>query len=172
MTKVSFADNRKKAQEAGLLGGGNYLKLQEGENRLRLVSECLEHPGEYNGRPTFKWLCYVIDRKDGKIKPFFMPDTIYKQIMGYQLNPEYTFDEVPMPYDITITAIGAGTKEVDYSTQAARTNTPLTAAELALLRGTQPIRELQVALREEDGDAKGPVGAGSEGPNIEMEMPM
>jgi hypothetical protein len=72
------------------------------------VSECIEHPGEYNGKPRFKWLCYVLDRRDAKVKPFFMPHTIYKIIEGFQQNPEYAFDEVPMPYDITIVAKGAG----------------------------------------------------------------
>lgn len=155
MTKVNFADTRKKADEAGLIGGGSYLKLQEGDNRIRLMSECLEHPGEFNGKPTFKWLCYVIDRTDGKVKPFFMPHTIYKHIEALQMNPEYTFEEVPMPYDITIHAKSAGKLEVEYTITAARTNTPLTPAEKALFQGTMPIRELQQALREEGGIAKG-----------------
>jgi hypothetical protein len=140
MTKVNLAEGRKKAESEGLLGSGDYLKLQEGENRIRLLSECLEHPGEYKGTPTFKWLCYVIDRKDGKIKPFFMPHTIYKHIEALQQNPEYVFDEVPMPYDVTIIAKGAGTKEVEHSTVAARSNTPLTPAELALFKGTEASR--------------------------------
>lgn len=92
-----------------------------------------------------------IDRKDGKIKPFFMPNTIYKDIEKFQRDPEYVFDEVPMPYDVTIHAVGAGTKDVEYTTVAARTNTPLTPAELALFRGTEPIAELQRKLQEESG---------------------
>jgi hypothetical protein len=75
---------------------GDYLKLQEGTNKVRSMSECLEHPGEVNGKPTFKWLCYVLHRKDGRIKPFFMADTIYKQ-----MDPGYEFDEVPM-HDLII----------------------------------------------------------------------
>jgi hypothetical protein len=86
MTKVNFAASREKAEKEGLLGRGDYLKLVEGDNRTRLMSECLEHPGEYQGKPTFKWLCYVMDRKDGKIKPFFMAHTIYKAIEALQLN--------------------------------------------------------------------------------------
>jgi hypothetical protein len=153
MTKVNFAEARKEAQKKGLLGKGDYLKLQEGANKVRLMSECLGHPGEFNGRPTFKWLCYVLDREDGKIKPFFMADKIYKQIQALQTDPEYAFDEVPMPYDITINAEGAGTKEVTYVVTAARQNTPLTPAEKALLRGMKPIQELQDALSAERQNA-------------------
>jgi hypothetical protein len=55
----------------------------------------------------------VIDRTDGKFKLFFMPNTIYKQIEALQENPDYEFTDVPMPYDITINAKGAGSKDVE-----------------------------------------------------------
>jgi len=148
MTKVNFAEARERAEKEGLLGGGDYLKLTEGDNRIRLMSECLEHPGEFKGQPTFKWLCYVLDRKDGKIKAFFMAHTVYKLIEALQMNPDYVFEEVPMPYDLTINAKGAGTKEVVYSVIPARANTPLTQAELTAFTEAQPIRELQKAVYE------------------------
>jgi hypothetical protein len=153
MTKVNFAEARQRAEAQGLLGAGSYLKLQEGDNRLRLMSECIEHPGEYGGKPTFKWLCYVLDRKDGKIKPFFMANTIYKLVEALQLNPDYAFDEVPMPYDITVNARGAGTKEVVYSVLPARNATPLTENEAHQLREIQPLRELQKAIYEVGADS-------------------
>ena len=153
--KVNFAEARKRAEAEGLLGAGSYLKLQEGDNRVRLMSECLEHPGEYKGKPRFQWLCYVLDRKDEQIKPFFMAHTIYKQIEALQLNSDYAFDEVPMPYDITINAKDAGTKEVVYTVVPARSNTPLTEAEAVALRDIQPIRELQKAVYGTAADGQG-----------------
>lgn len=175
MAKVNFAANREKAEKEGLLGKGNYLKWQEGDNRIRLMSECLEHPGEYQGTPNFKWLCYVLDRKDGKIKPLFMAHTIYKQIEALQLNEDYKFDEVPMPYDITINAKGAGTKEVVYTLMPARANTPLTPAEKALFMGMTPIKDLQAALREQqpvsEQEPTRPLDDSDPGPDIEMDMP-
>jgi hypothetical protein len=168
MTKVNFAEARKKAEADGLLGSGGYFKLQEGDNRVRLMSECLERPGEYNGKPTFKWLCYVLDRKDGQVKPFFMAHTIYKQIEAFQLNPEYAFEEVPMPYDITINAKGAGTKEVDYTVVAARQNSQLTVDELKALEAQKPIRELQKALN--DGSASLSPNKPQAGPDLEIQV--
>ena len=44
MTKVNLSEARKKAEDEGLLGGGNYLKLQESANKVRIMSEFLEHP--------------------------------------------------------------------------------------------------------------------------------
>jgi hypothetical protein len=173
MTKVNFAANREKAEKEGLLGKGDYFKVQEGANKVRLMSECLEHPGEYLGKPTFKWLCYVLDRKDAKIKPFFMAHTIYKQIEALQRDADYAFDEVPMPYDITINATKAGTIDVEYTVVAARQNTPLTVAEKALLVGTQPIGELQKALNEKqpapEPSQPEPV---DDVPDIQVEMPV
>lgn len=173
MVKVNFTANREKAEKEGLLGKGDYLKLQEGDNRIRLMSECLEHPGEYQGKPTFKWLCYVLDRRDGKIKPFFMAHTIYKAIEALQMNEDYKFEEVPMPYDVTINAKGAGTKEVVYTLMPARANTPLTPAERALLTGTQPISDLQAALREKQplAETDSQVEPDDDGPPINMDMP-
>lgn len=148
----SFADKRKQAEAQGLLGQGDYLKLKEGDNRMRLVSDCEPHPGEYQGKPNFKWLCYVIDRRDGKVKPFFMPHVIYKTIEALQGNDDYGFESVPMPYDITIAAIGAGTKEVKYTVLPARKETPLSDAERNDIAAQKPIAELEKLLRAKNAD--------------------
>jgi hypothetical protein len=145
---VNFAERRKQAEDAGLLSSGEYLKLKEGANRLRLVSECLPHKGMYQGRPNFKWLCYVIDRADGKVKPFFMSHTIYKQIESLQMDPDYGFEDVPMPYDVNVNAKGAGTKEVEYSVIPAKRETPITALEYQEIAQMKPLGDLQKALAE------------------------
>lgn len=145
---TSFADRRKQAEAAGLLSTGDYLKLKEGDNRLRLMTECLPHQGEYQGKKNFKWLCYILDRTDAKVKPFFMPHTIYKQIEALQINEDYAFEDVPMPYDLTIHAKGAGTKEVVYTLMPARKNTVVTALEMQELAKAKPLAELQAALKD------------------------
>lgn len=145
---MNFAERRKQAEEAGMLGSGDYLKLKEGMNRMRLLSECLPHAGEYQGKRNFKWLCYVLDRTDGKPKPFFMPHTIYKALEALQTNDDYAFADVPMPYDITITAAGAGTKDVKYAVIPARHETPLTGAEQQAFAALKPIADLQKKLKE------------------------
>lgn len=152
MPAMNFAEARKKAEDTGQIASSDYLKLKEGDNRMRLMSECLPHAGTYQGRKTFKWLCYVIDRKDGNLKPFFMPHTIYKQIEALQTNPDYEFFDVPMPYDVTVNAKGAGTKDVVYTIMAARKNTEVTDAELVALDQAKPLRDLQKALLEKKQD--------------------
>lgn len=148
-TAVDFAATQRAAEEVGLLGGsGDYYKYKEGDNRFRLVSECLPHNGSYQGKPNFKWLCYVLDRRDGKVKAHFMPHKIYKSIVALQQNPEYTFSEVPMPYDLTVQAKGAGTKEVEYSVVPARKEVPLTTDELAEVERQKPLSEVKAKLDE------------------------
>jgi hypothetical protein len=157
VAKVDFAAGRKAAEASGAISGGDYYKFKEGDNRIRLMTECLPHQGEYKGTKNFKWLCYVLDRRDGKIKTFFMPHTVYKSIEALQVSDDYAFVEVPMPYDITIHAKKAGTKEVEYSLIPARRETPLTDDELAELDGMKPIKDVQKALKEKQvkGEASG-----------------
>jgi hypothetical protein len=63
-----------------------------------------------------------------------MPVAIANAIGGFQADPEYAFDEMPMPYDININAQNAGTKEVVYNVIPARNNTSLTAEEETALQ--------------------------------------
>lgn len=155
MPAVDFGARMKEAEKAGILSSGDYLKLKEGANRLRLLSECLPHEGEYKGTKNFKWLCLVLDRVDGKVKPFFMPHTIYKQIVALQRSDDYAFDGVPMPYDLTINADGAGTKEVKYTLMPARKESNLTAAENQQLADHKPIADVKKALDEKSAKTKG-----------------
>lgn len=145
---VDFGKALKQAEDAGMVGGGDYFKLKEGDNRMRLMTECLPHPGTYQGKPNFKWLCYVLDKRDGKAKPFFMPHSIYKQIAALQSSEDYAFYDVPMPYEIIINAKGAGTKEVVYTLLPARKETPVTAMESQSFAELKPLAELQKKLKE------------------------
>lgn len=149
-TKVNFQANYQEAEKKYNLGKGEYFKVAEGQNKIRLISECLPHESFYKGQRTFKWLSQIIDRKDGKVKPYFMPTTIYKQIEALQLSEDYKFDEVPMPYDITIIAKGAGTKEVEYSVQPARNNSPLTDEDTKAIADAPSVQELQKKIKDNE----------------------
>lgn len=145
---VDFGATRQQAEDAGLLGGGGFYKFKEGDNRLRLMSECVPYRSEYQGKPSFKWLCYVLDRRDGKVKAHMMPHRIYKAIEALQANPDYSFVEVPMPYDVTVSAKGAGTMDVEYTVLPARKETPLTEEEERDLYKQKPLEELKQALKD------------------------
>ena len=96
MQKFNFSEQYKEADKKYNLGKGEYFKVQEGMNKVRLVSICLPHQSEYKGQPTFKWLCQVIDRKDNVVKPYFMPVRIYKDIEALQLSDDFGFEGIPI----------------------------------------------------------------------------
>lgn len=171
MPKADFAAARKQAEDAGLLGGGDFYKYKEGDNRMRLMSECLPHTSEFQGQKNFKWLCYVLDRRDGKVKVHFMPHKIYKAIEALQVNPDYAFEDVPMPYDLTVHAKGAGTKEVEYSLIPARRETPLTNEEEMDLDRQKSLAEVQAALHDKQQQKKGSNGNGAAARGYSAEEP-
>jgi hypothetical protein len=152
---VDFGALRKQAEDAGMLGGGDIYKYKEGDNRIRLMSECLPHTSEYQGKKNFKWLCYVLDRRDGKIKVHFMPHKVYKAVEALQLDPDYAFSEVPLPFDINVSAKQAGTVDVEYTVLPARKNTPLTEDEERELYKQKPLDEVQQALKDKQAKGKG-----------------
>ena len=127
---MSFADKVNKQEEAGReaghasQGGGDWFKFQEGENTFRVLEEpemmfekfgkgiCYTDCG-YEG--STKFLTYILDRSDGKIKLAKLPYKIGNAIASYESDEDYAFEGFPMDYDIKVNAKGAGTKEVDYT---------------------------------------------------------
>lgn len=76
-----------------------------------LENNCPYHEGEQapkddNGnvkKPSLKLVSYVIDRKDGKVKLAELPLSIGYAIQDLMNSEDYSFDEFPAPYDITVT---------------------------------------------------------------------
>lgn len=52
---------------------------------------------------SVRFVMFVLDRRDGKVKTGFFPYSVVKQIGALQKNPDYQFQDLPMPYDIRIT---------------------------------------------------------------------
>jgi len=144
--KFSFSEELKKAE------GGDYLKLKEGGNVVRIVSPFLLYKSNYQGRPTKKFVGYVIDRKDGAIKPAFLAMTLVEKIESLQLSPTYGFAEVPMPYDIDITAKNAGTIDVDYNV-IPQPQVALTEEEQKAISAVS-VEELIMSLQAQQGGAQ------------------
>ncbi len=108
----------------------------------------LKDVSEYQGERRFKWLVAVIDRSTGQVRPYFMPHSIMKMLRALQENEDYAFDEIPMQYDLTVNAKGAGTREVEYTLTPARKSIPLTAEEHAAVVAFGDLADYQKQLRE------------------------
>jgi hypothetical protein len=147
MTKFNFGEAMEKAEkDFGL--GGDYFKVKDGDNKIRLLTPFIPHQSEFKGQVNVKFVAFIWDYKDSKVKPYFMPRTIVDEIAALQSNPEYAFDELPMPYDITISAKNAGTKEVKYSVVAARQNTGLTSEQQKALEAKGTVDEYIQTLED------------------------
>lgn len=75
-----------------------------------------------------KFSLNVIDRNDGKVKVLDKGLAVFRELKKYAQNPEYGDLR---QYDVTLTRKGDGLA-TEYSVIPARTNSPLTAEELAL----------------------------------------
>lgn len=154
---ASFSTAREAAEKSGALSTGDRFKIAEGPNRVRLLSEFLPHTSYFTPKATpgnpnppssrrFQWLGYVLDRKDGNVKTFFMPHTIHKAVEDLENNEDWTFTELPMPYDVTIVATGAGTKDVKYTLTPSPKRVPIAPSEEAAFLAKKPIAEVQQAI--------------------------
>lgn len=87
--KFNAQETIKRAEEDFGLGKGQYFKVQEGPNKVRLLSPCIPYQSEYKGTVNVKFVCWVIDRKDNQIKLYFMPQTILNAIGGLQMSDDF-----------------------------------------------------------------------------------
>ena len=92
----------------------------------------------------------MIDLSDGKVKPYFMPDGVYKQILSLQMDEDYAFDEVPMPYNINILTEDAGLLTAKYRVRPSPKHLALTPEQEEALKQAPSVQELQAKIREND----------------------
>lgn len=153
--------------------GVRFLKLQNGKNVVRIVSEFESYGNHYipaekkshicTGAATCKYckegdkakirfLLYVIDRStpvvDGQvdIKLLDIGYSIFDQIVDYSKAEDYGFDTIPN-FDITIEKSGVGLT-TEYKVIPQRNVTELTEEELAAVEGLDPIEGILTARRE------------------------
>jgi hypothetical protein len=161
-------ENLKKLEAEGTVGGGDYFKVQTGNNIVRVLSEGVYRESEFkdpkSGKVsiTKKFVMFVIDRKDGKVKPYFAPYTVYKAIASLEEDPFFKFQGMPMPYDINIKVEDAGTLNAAYNVQASPERKELTPDEVAAAREKGSIADYVAGLDKQDGskgsDEAPPIG--------------
>lgn len=86
----------------------------------------------FDEKPTFSYVCNVIDRADGQVKLMDLKTTIYKQIIDYATNVEYGNPSDPeQGYDIIIKKEKTGPlpQNVKYTVMPSRNAVPLTKEE-------------------------------------------
>lgn len=90
--------------------------------------------GEPKG-PSVKFVGYVIDRADNKLKVAELPYTVIKAVTAYQNGGgDYQFSDFPMPYDIYVTYDKEAAPSDMYKIMAARSDSPLLEEETQVLK--------------------------------------
>ncbi len=103
--------------------GKDYFNIVEGKQTFVLLSHFAPLPQVWDGKKyrvaeegdtgvAMRGVCWVL--QDDVIKQAKMPYTIVKAVRDLRDNPEWEF-AFPFPHTLTLSAIGAGTKEVKYS---------------------------------------------------------
>ncbi len=115
-------------------GDSNTLKFQEGDNNLRVLTNTVAHEFQYDdGGKSTKFLCYVWEYSSNSLKLAYLAKTVAKKLAEFQMDAQYGFQDMPMPYDVNIKTKNAGTKSAEYEVLAARTNTDVPAEALDAL---------------------------------------
>jgi len=144
-------ENLKKLEAEGKVGGSDYFKPQNGNNIIRVLTEGIHNVNKFGNA---RFVMFIIDRKDAKVKPYFAPYTVYKAIANLEEDPFFKFQGMPIPYDVNLKVEGAGTKDVEYSVTASPNKTELTPDEIAAAREKGSIAVYVAGLDKQD-DSKG-----------------
>jgi hypothetical protein len=132
-------------------GSGNFLKLEDGSNKIRICTKALEvtyHEDKEgtkysttvcsgdgcelckSGKPKkFKYAFLVLNRKDGKPYIYESPITVFRQIVAYETNDEYGDIR---KYDISINKEGVA-RNTTYTIMPSPKKSELTDEEVKMI---------------------------------------
>lgn len=179
-----FTEKFDKAQEeAGVAPTSKYFKFKEGKNRFRVLAggevvayhrlngkqvacygirDGCPHHKTGSDKASMKTVVYVLNKTNPvhQIQIAEFPWGVAKAIDSLRESDGWEFEELPMPYDIIVTAKNAGTLEVDYQVAPHPDKSPVPDEELAKLAKMKPIAEVNQDKKDfakkADGNADAP----------------
>jgi hypothetical protein len=153
---------------------GDFYKLQEGNNELRIVSDPEIRPIHFDetqnksfdcvgkdkncqyclagAKPTVRYIFYVIDRGDGLVKQAQFPWTIVKKYQALAKTKDYGFESLP-DYDLTINKSGQGLL-TKYELIPARAVTQLTDEEKAAVAAMPDLGYVVAEMKDRAAEVK------------------
>lgn len=166
---MSLNEKAKQDAQSEYANKSNWFKFREGKNKIRVLAEPMAIYEDYakgicytdcGFKGSIKYLTYVLDYTDNSLKKMKIPYRIFQYIASLELDEDYKFDGFPMPYDLTIDATQAGTKEVKYDTKPRPVRDPVPENILEQLKKEQSITTVIEALKKKNKEKHGTVGAG------------
>jgi hypothetical protein len=159
MDKMEWVDKK----EAQVKDGGDYFNIVEGDNRFQVLSHLAPQALRWTGTKyepaeegdtgiSIKGVGWVLH--EGTIKLAKLPYTVVKAVRALQSDEETRFESFPMPYMINVKAKGAGTKEVEYTVIAGRSDSLVSKDVLAELAKKPTPEEMVEKMKNKVSQAK------------------
>lgn len=178
---MSLNEKAKKDAQSEYANKSNWFKFREGKNKIRVLVEPMAIYEDYKMgicytgcgfKGAIKYLSYVIayeedKQEDGTIvvhkslKLMKIPYRIFQYIASLELDEDYKFEGFPMPYDITIDAKDAGTKEVKYDCKPRPVRDDVPQNLLDQLKKERPIPTVIESLKKKNMEKHGATGVAS-----------
>lgn len=170
---MKFQDYTKVEEEYNVgQGAGEFMKLKEGDNIIRVLTE-FELRGVHQfklgnkfqthvcvgrdkgcvyckegSKVSVKYLGWVIDKKDNKVKLLEIGHTIFKQIGELQKDEDYAFESIP-DYNLKIKRSGEGL-DTKYQVVASPKKVELTDEEKSQVMELKPVSEIIKTMKEKE----------------------
>ena len=123
--------------------------------------ESLDEDGKRKSYPSKKWRAWAHIKPENELKLVTFGKKIVEQISAFQENPEYTWSDYPMPFDITINAKGAGETTVAYTVTPARKNTEVDEKLAQLLTKKKSAEDITKAVDDARSKKEAPPTTGT-----------
>lgn len=99
-------------------------------------------------KPSIQYLIYLLDRTDNKVKFCYSPYSIIKAITNLQNTEDYTFKDIPMPYDLNVTYDENAGPAQKYVILPSPKFEPVSAEVLAELKTKKSLDEIREKIKE------------------------
>ena len=148
-----------KSEQAQARGG--WFKFHEGKNKIRVLRTPEVIYEDYvkgmcytdcRFKGNIKYLTYIWDYADATVKLMKIPFGIFNWIAKMETDEDWSFTGFPMPYDMTIDAEKAGTKEVTYTVTARPVREDMPAEVISDVARRKPIAEIIEGLKKRNED--------------------
>jgi len=186
---MKYSEHKKAAQK--YMSGGGFWRPEQGENKVRVLSEFEAYGNHWDNEAKKGGICigkdegckfcesgndsqarflmWIIDRTDGKVKIAQVGYSVIKQLGALQEHADWGFGTHP-DYDITITRKGQGL-ETEYFVQPTPNREPLTTEEQSQAdKEIKPLCEIVSKMKEKAGGSPDVIVVDE--PTKELEIPV
>lgn len=157
------AQNLDEAEKKYNVGGSDWIRVEEGDNKVRIIDTVYADYGSHfdqknnksytcigkdkgcpfckkGNDPRVRYLVWAIDKNDGEMKKLEFGHSIAKQLATYANDEEYGVEKYGFPYWINIKRKGTGL-DTEYNVIAGRKEVKLTDEQIEDYEAAEDLHE-------------------------------